>query len=470
MTNNSTILVISDSEQKNHDLKVMFDFIGEPVTMVSSLKAEKELESHSSFIAVVIGYIENQQQEKKLLQQLATIKTGLSMFKLGSKDDNIPSYSFIEMIPEPLKSNDLIGIIQQCQTRKASKEKQSQDTISSVLLFRSLVGNSPTIQTVRQMIEQVSTTDASVLILGESGTGKEVVARNLHYMSNRKDKPFVPINCGAIPAELLESELFGHEKGAFTGAVSARKGRFEMANGGTLFLDEIGDMPLSMQVKLLRVLQEQNFERVGGSSNITTDVRVIAATHRNLENEIKQGNFREDLYYRLNVFPIEVPSLRERVEDIPLLVDELLARMKNENQPVFKHMTGEALAALQQYNWPGNIRELANLVERLTILYPDTIIDLDNLPAKFTSGSDNASGSFGAATQTKPMPTLAELPQQSIDLKTYLSDLELGLIKQALKQANGVVARAAKHLNIRRTTLVEKMRKYGISRDDAMDV
>ncbi|WP_252345752.1 sigma 54-interacting transcriptional regulator, partial [Shewanella indica] len=217
-----------------------------------------------------------------------------------------------------------------CQVFGQVKRPQVPTSANQTKLFRSLVGRSEGIANVRHLINQVAGSDATVLVLGPSGTGKEVVARNIHYLSERRDGPFIPVNCGAIPPELLESELFGHEKGSFTGAISSRKGRFELAEGGTLFLDEIGDMPLQMQVKLLRVLQERVFERVGGNKAINADVRVVAATHRNLETMIEEGEFREDLFYRLNVFPIEMPPLSERRDDIPLLLQELVSRVFNE--------------------------------------------------------------------------------------------------------------------------------------------
>ena len=245
-----------------------------------------------------------------------------------------------------------------------------------------LIGVGPAIARINEMIDQVADTSASVLILGESGTGKEVIARNIHAQSSRKDAPFVPINCGAIPAELLESELFGHEKGAFTGAISSRQGRFELAEGGVIFLDEIGDMPLPMQVKLLRVLQERCYEKVGSNKSIKTDVRVIAATHRRLEDLIAEGKFREDLFYRLNVFPIDVPSLRERVEDVPVLIHEMITRIERENRGSVR-LSKRATAMLQQYAWPGNVRELGNLIERLAILYPHGVVDSKDLPPKY---------------------------------------------------------------------------------------
>jgi sigma-54 specific flagellar transcriptional regulator A len=320
------------------------------------------------------------------------------------------------------------------------------------------------------LVEQVANSDATVLILGESGTGKEVVSRNLHYYSARRSKPFVPVNCGAIPSELLESELFGHEKGAFTGAITARQGRFELAEGGSLFLDEIGDMSLHMQVKLLRVLQERVFERVGSSKPITTNVRIIAATHRNLEEQIKSGQFREDLYYRLNVFPIEMPPLRERKEDIPLLVNELITRMEHEKRGSVR-LTPQAVMALCSYHWPGNVRELANLIERLVIMYPFGIVDMHDLPEKFRVDKGDMASSLPVDLDVErdvsyDVWAAPRLPREGLDLKEHINNLEYNLIKQALDDAGGIVAHAANRLKLRRTTLVEKMRKYGLQRSD----
>ncbi len=267
-------------------------------------------------------------------------------------------------------------------------------------LFRELVGASGGVRAVRRMMSQVADTDATVLVLGESGTGKEVVARSLHAHSRRRNGPFVPLNCGAIPGELLESELFGHEKGAFTGAVSSRAGRFEMAQGGTLFLDEIGDMPLAMQVKLLRVLQERTFERVGGSQTLEADVRIVCATHKNLEEMIAKGSFREDLYYRINVFPIEMPPLRERTEDLPLLVNELTARLEREQRDSVR-FSAAALASLQRHPWAGNVRELANLVERMAIMHPGAVVGARDLPPKFRHLEVHEEDEVGAARGTR---------------------------------------------------------------------
>ncbi|GAP65256.1 transcriptional regulator FleQ [Mizugakiibacter sediminis] len=327
------------------------------------------------------------------------------------------------------------------------------------------VGSSAPMRRVNALIRQVAPFDSSVLILGESGTGKELVARTIHESSPRRDKPFVPINCGAIPAELLESELFGHEKGAFTGAINTRKGRFEIAEGGTLFLDEIGDMSLPMQVKLLRVLQERVYERVGSNRSQRCDVRIIAATHRNLEEAIARGQFREDLYYRLSVFPIEMPPLRERLGDLPELIAEFGARMARRGLESVM-LQESALRALARYAWPGNVRELANLIERLAILYPRGSVAAADLPAKYRSGVEVEHDIDAlAAGQTGGVSALEScmlLPRSGIDLKDHLAGIEMALIRQALQASDGIVAQAAKLLHLQRTTLVEKLRKYGM--------
>ena len=374
----------------------------------------------------------------------------------------------VNIVELPLKHRQLIHALHLAQV---FKESHSGGGAATPMLFRSLVGHSRAITQVRKLIEKVADTEANVLILGESGTGKEVVARNLHYHSSRRDKPFVPVNCGAIPPDLLESELFGHEKGAFTGAISARQGRFELAEGGTLFLDEIGDMPLPMQVKLLRVIQERVFERVGSNRSIRVDVRIVAATHRNLEHEIIAGRFREDLYYRLNVFPIEMPALRDRSDDTPLLIKELITRMEHDQRGSVR-LTPAAIAALANYSWPGNVRELSNLMERLMIMYPFGVVDVRDLPEKYrgTWTEEETTEEISTSEEFVPMdlsePLATRLPRDGLDLKDHLNQLEYSLIKQALDEADNVVAHAAKRLRMRRTTLVEKMRKYGLTRHE----
>lgn len=334
--------------------------------------------------------------------------------------------------------------------------------------LQSLEGSSPGIEQVKQLIQKVANTEANVLILGESGTGKELVARAIHRLSNRAEGAFVPVNCGAIPKDLLESELFGHEKGAFTGAIAARKGRFELAEGGTLFLDEIGDMDINMQVKLLRVLQERTFERVGASRSIKANVRIVAATHRNLEQAIADGKFREDLFYRLNVFPIEMPPLRERREDVPALAHSMIQRLAKEQGSYA--LDQQSLTALINHDWPGNVRELANLIERLRILYPDQTIRLEDLPANYSGRSsiEKAPTPNTIRTPVNMNTASMHLAAGSFDLKEHLQDIEMEHIREALSRSNGVVAAAAKLLNLRRTTLVEKMRKLHVEREEIM--
>jgi len=312
-----------------------------------------------------------------------------------------------------------------------------------------IIGDSDAIQAVKKLIEQVAKTQASVLIQGESGTGKELIALNIHMSSLRAQEPFVAINSGAIPADLLESELFGHEKGAFTGAGAIKQGRFELANNGTIFLDEIGDMPIAMQVKLLRVLQEKTFERVGGTKTNKTDVRIIAATNQDLEQQMADSRFREDLFYRLNVFPITVPALRDRKEDIPLLIDFFLAKLQLE-MPVCT-FSKDAQDQLVSYPWVGNIRELTNVLERLCILHPNQEIRADQLPMHLKSKFLN----LNQVVMVKP-----DLLSVGFDLKQHVVEIEIALINEALLKSNGVVVKAAKILGIRRTTLIEKIKKY----------
>lgn len=361
----------------------------------------------------------------------------------------------------------------------SSMHKGNQSNRALRQLEERFVGVSSAALNVRELVARVSRTDATVLIQGESGTGKEVVAKLVHDLSVRSAGPFIPINCGAIPSELLESELFGHEKGSFTGAVASRKGRFELAAGGTLFLDEIGDMPFAMQVKLLRVLQEKAFERVGGMKSIPCDVRIIAATHQNLESKIEENLFRADLYYRLSIFPIEIPPLRERHGDIPSLINAFLKSAKREGRGSLE-FSDEAVGRLETYDWPGNVRELSNLIERLMVLSPNQLVGPSELPDRYRSSAPTEIQSTHDSPQmdlleqkagdelfakVEPLPTDGSLPlflDEPIDLKAKLAAVEHDLIVAALDQTDWVTAHAANWLKLQRTTLVEKMRKYGI--------
>jgi len=484
------ILLIDNNKVRTQQLEAVFQFMGYTVEAVDSTDYASCFSVTEPLCGVFVGDgIEKQAvvvgdvvERANKIPVILLINKGTSL-----QVSSIITHSVSHVLEWPTTHPVLKPILDRLATQTTSAAYEGSDRRSP--LVERLKGKSQAIVGIRKLIDQVAESDATVLILGESGTGKEVVARALHDASFRREKPFVPINCGAIPGELLESELFGHEKGAFTGALSARQGRFEMAEGGTLFLDEIGDMPLAMQVKLLRVLQERTFERVGSNKTIHCDVRVIAATHRYLENEIKANRFREDLFYRLNVFPIEIPALKDRAEDIPLLVNDLIARLEGSNRGSVR-LTPAALAVLMQHEWPGNVRELANLIERLAIMNPKGLVDAADLPEKFQRYQvpeeilaepptvDNIEAAAAVNSEEVDLSehmdiiaafdnesgSLAQLPEQGIDLKEYLNILEIDLIRQALNESNGVVAHAAKRLNMRRTTLVEKLRKYDLQR------
>ncbi len=482
------LLVIEDNAQAQTNLASILDFVGEQCEVVCAAQIDS-LDLSSIWSGCIIGSIDKTEELLKLRQRLSQanhIPLLITNSQFPAAEDLT---NYVGDLAYPLNYPQLSEALRHCKDFLGRKGVNVVSSARKNTLFRSLVGQSHGIKEVRHLIEQVSSTEANVLILGESGTGKEVVARNIHYHSARRSGPFVPINCGAIPADLLESELFGHEKGAFTGAITARKGRFELAEGGTLFLDEIGDMPMPMQVKLLRVLQERCFERVGGNNTIRANVRVIAATHRNLDSMIGDGSFREDLFYRLNVFPIEMPALRERQEDIPLLLQELMTRMEAEGaQPIC--FTPRAINSLMEHDWPGNVRELANLVERMIILYPNSLVDVNHLPTKYRYSDipefqpefhsqisveeqerEVLQNIFSEDFSLDQMDIFAAsehapqaLPPEGVNLKEMLADLEVTMINQALDAQAGIVARAADMLGMRRTTLVEKMRKYNLQR------
>ncbi|KTD25484.1 sigma54 specific transcriptional regulator, flagellar regulatory protein A [Legionella lansingensis] len=465
MDRNEAILIIDDNEERRHKLSTILNFVGEDGLLANY--ADWRSFPYKNAHAILIGAKLSHEDTLEFLAEVRSIAPKLPIILVDAPlpETYYASANVLACLGFPFSYAQMLEALHKCQIAHETALAEENNK-KRTPLFRSLVGNSEAIRQVRKLIAQVADTEASVLILGESGTGKEVIARNIHAFSSRYNRPFIPINCGAIPPELLESELFGHEKGAFTGAITSRQGRFELAHGGTLFLDEIGDMPLAMQVKLLRVLQERCFERVGSNKSIEVNVRIIAATHRNLEKAIEEGKFREDLFYRLNVFPIDMPPLRARREDLPLLVNELISRIEGENRPSVRLMPA-ALEALSSYAWPGNVRELANLVERLSILFPNGIVDVTDLPRRFRKDSKALHpGSLRSERETlldmlNPDSVLGE---EGIDLKEYLVKTELALISQALHESDWVVAHAANYLNMRRTTLVEKMRKYGLIR------
>lgn len=372
----------------------------------------------------------------------ACVDTAVEAMKLGAED----------YITKPVNLEELR--IQLCKAieKQAIKSENiiSKQQLKDKYRFENIIGRSEPMENIFQLIEKVADSDSNIIIYGESGTGKELVARAIHYNSYRSSKPLVPVNCGAIPEELLESELFGHEKGAFTGAHRTRIGRFEFANGGTIFLDEIGDMSPGLQVKVLRFLEEHKFERVGGVKSIKVDIRVIAATHSDLEKAVVDGRFREDLYYRLNVIPIVIPPLRERRSDIPILVSYFIDQFNREKGKSISGISDIALEFFLKHSWPGNVRELQNMVERLVVLKEAGIIVVEDLPEKLLFGyEDNQLSSV-------------EIPKDETSFNTMVTNFEKQLIIKALRKTSGVKNRAAKLLNMNRTTLVEKMKKLQI--------
>jgi len=375
-----------------------------------------------------------------------TVNAAVSAMKMGAFD----------FISKPIK-DDLVKLSvsrainfaklrdENVSLKEHLKERRDQDKI---------IGYSDCMKKVFDTIGKVSNSDSTVLITGESGTGKELVAREIHFKSDRRSQPMIPVNCGAIPEDLLESELFGHEKGAFTGAIRNRMGRFELAQGGTIFLDEIGDMSPALQVKVLRVIQEKQFERIGGVKTINADVRIIAATNQNLEKAVAEKQFREDLFYRINVIPINLPALRERGSDISILANHFLANFNKLKKKNILRIAPEALNHLMRYHWPGNVRELQNLIEMLVVMKEEGEIGVEDLPAKIRNvpvGND--------------APEVTTFSEDGIDFNNHVSRLEKELLLKALKMSGGVKNRAAKLLNLNRTTLVEKLKRLNIAND-----
>jgi len=412
-------------------------------------------------------------------------------------------FDFLEMPPDPVElSACLDNFLGRLGPGSAGKNKAALSDKKGG--FSSIVGQSEVLKKVFRLVEKVAGTDSTVMVHGESGTGKELIARAIHQLSPRGDKPLIPVNCGAIPEELLEAELFGHEKGAFTNAIRTRIGRFEMADGGTIFLDEIGDMSPKLQVKMLRVLQEHEIERVGGDKTLPIDIRVVTATHVDLTKAVEEGRFREDLFYRLNVIPVTMPPLRERLDDIPLLMEFFLRRFRETRGSEVSSIDAAAMNRLLVYNWPGNVRELENLTERMVTLADSKVLTLDDLPLKLleaTEGLEPRISIESRAVTLEPdeMPTeitaeekagldfstLGQIdediepekinadlesewsfPPEGLDFNFLVSAYEEKLIRGALAAAGGVKNQAAKLLGLNRTTLVEKMRKKGINSDD----
>ena len=381
-----------------------------------------------------------------LITGYGTIKSAVDAMKAGAYD----------YVTKPFQIDEIKIVIERAlEHHRLQRENVSlRKQLKRKYKFENIIGDSEAIQEVFQMIEKVADSDSTILIRGDSGTGKELIARAIHFNSYRRERPLIPVNCGAIPEDLLESELFGHVKGAFTGATTTRIGRFELAHNGTIFLDEIGDMSPSLQVKVLRVLQEQEFERVGGTNTIRVNVRVIAATNQNLEDAVVERTFREDLYYRLNVIPIFVPPLRDRKSDIPLLAHHFIERFNREKKKKVDHISSEIMDYFLHYDWPGNVRELEDTIERLVILKGRGSIVPKDLPDKIRN-----KGQYHVLRKI-------QIPDDGVCFKTAVNEFEKELILQALNKTDWVKNKAAKMLNLKRTTLVEKMKKTNIEQPE----
>ncbi len=462
MKNLSQILLIDDELHNREALTVLLGNTGYEVqTAATGEEALAILEKYSFEVVLTdlflpgvsgIDILKSVKEQSPytnviLMTGNASAETAVEAMKEGAFDYITKPFNFEKLKVQVAKAVE--------KSRLVAENLYLRQQLRGKYRFDNIIGHSLAMQQVFSRMEKIVHTESTILILGESGTGKELVAKAIHFNGPRKEKPFVAINCGAIPGELLETELFGHVRGSFTGAVADKAGKFEVAHNGTIFLDEIGTMPMHLQMKLLRVLQEQEIERVGSSRKIKLNVRVISATNLDLEAQVRRGQFREDLYYRLNVIPIVLPSLRERREDIPLLARHFLQKCCRElNRPLMS-LSPEAMQALELYQWPGNVREMENVIERSVTLTDGERIELRDLPSAIAAGA-------GEAGDGRPLPFPTVTPD-GLDMPALVARIESNLIRDAMTLAGGVKARAAAILGINRTTLVEKIKRLGLT-------
>lgn len=460
----SLVLVIDDNETMRSGMALLLERMGHDVTAASGgveglrqMKAKpfdlvitdykmEDLDGLEVLDAVRRDYADT---DVVVITAYGTIDVAVEAMRKGAADFVVKADALYDVlrlrVEKVLKHREL----RQSRDRLDEENQYLRDEIGVRFNFGEMVGRSRPMKTVYEMVEKVAETDSAVLVYGESGTGKELVARAIHRRSARREGPFVKVNCGSLPRELVQSELFGHEKGAFTGAIRQKKGKFELAEGGTIFLDEIGDLPLEAQVNILRVLQTKEYDRVGGEETLHADVRVIAATHRVLREMVAEGAFREDLFYRLEVIPIRLVPLRDRKADIPDLVEHFLHKKCEEMNRPLKRLTDQAMAAMASYTWPGNVRELENVVERTLVLADRNVVDVNDLPLDVEASRAEVSAE--------------ELEDSAIPLTRRLEDLERQLIEQALEQAGGVKTKAAEMLGIKTSAFYYKLDKYGLT-------
>ncbi|MFO0960174.1 MAG: sigma-54 dependent transcriptional regulator [Isosphaeraceae bacterium] len=453
------ILIVEDNADTAEGIRKTLEMaVGSPVDVAVNGSKALTLLDERPYSLVITDLRMPQVSGMDLLRETQARQlpvTVVVMTGYGSIDEAVEAMrgGAYDYLSKPVDSDHLILLVQRALRERALRDELTalRNQIKDQRSFHNVLSKNPRMLEIFDLIGCVSDTATTVLIEGETGTGKELIARAIHQASpGRRERPLVIVNCAALPENLLESELFGHEKGSFTSAVSQRKGRFELANGGTLFLDEVGDIPASMQVKLLRVLQEREFERVGGSEKIHVDVRVIGATNRNLQSMVKEGKFREDLFYRLNVFKIDLPPLRDRAEDIPLLAAHFAEKYGRPGQPACR-FSPEAMQRILDYNWPGNIRQLENAIERAVITARDGAIGLENLPPELSSPAPRKF-SF-------PIDLNRSLPEQ---LAEVTADFESRYLKRALKKSRGHVGRCARISGLSRRSITSKIAQYGI--------
>ncbi len=451
-----TILIVDDEKNYLVVLEALLGPEGYEIVTTDSAKAALRIVQEADIDLVLTDMKMPGMSGMELLEQAKRVKPEVPVVMMTA-------YGTIEMAVEAMKKRAYDYITKPFQNealkltiRKAlenyrlvKENRLLSQALSDRYKYGNIIGKSNPMLKIYDLIEKVAQSRASVLITGPSGTGKELIAKAIHYNSPRRDRPFISVNCGALTETLLESELFGHEKGAFTGAVALKKGRFELADEGTLFLDEVGEMTPSLQVKLLRVLQEMEFERVGGTKTIKVDVRVLSASNRNLKEDVAKGLFREDLYYRLNVIHIEVPSLKERMEDIRLLVNHFIDKYRQDEVREKLELSPEAWKAIYHYGWPGNVRELENVIERAVVLNSDGVIDTEDLPGELTSGGEELS--------------IDGFIPLNAPLQTTLEHIEERLIRRALGHCGNVQSHAAEMLGITKSLIQHKMKKYNIS-------
>ncbi len=460
MKNLSQILIIDDEPHNREALSLLLSGAGYQVETAHSGEDALKIMAKTPFEVVItdlflpgvngIDILKKVKDDSPstnviLVTGKASAETAVEAMKEGAFDYITTPFNFEKLKIQVEKAME--------KSRLVAENLYLRQQLRGKYKFDNIIGNSLAMQQVFSRMERIVNTDSTLLILGESGTGKELVAKAIHYNGARKDKPFIAINCGAIPAELLESELFGHVRGSFTGAVSDKVGKFELANNGSIFLDEIGTMPMHLQMKLLRVLQEQEVERVGSSNKVKLNVRVISATNANLEEQVARGKFREDLYYRLNVIPLHLPPLRERREDILLLAKHFLQETcKDMNRQLMTLSTG-ALQALEAYDWPGNVRQMENVIERTVALTDGDLIERRDLPPDLGGGEDE---------QELSGVLCPRVTSKGVSMVKIIEEIERCMIKEAMSLGGGVKARAANLLGINRTTLVEKIKRLGL--------